>query len=325
LTPQIASALVDNKIKIPYSLRPQAHDIIRTWAFYTIVKSLYHASSIPWEDISISGFVTLSGEKMSKSKGNVIKPQDVMERFGSDALRSWAASSKLGEDINYQEKDLVTGKKFVTKLLNASRFVFMNLKYKKSKPTLHETDRLFMTQLNKVIESATKAFDNYNYSKAKSEAEGFFWRTFADNYLEIVKNRVYNGTKEEKESASYTLYQSLLAITKMMAPITPFITEEIYQEHFKKHEKSPSIHKTDWPKPFKIKESKNDDKSWKRLIEIISFARQEKSKAQKSMKAPISLTLPEGDSKLLKNLLSDLQAVTVAKEIKQGKFNVQFE
>lgn len=128
LTPQIAASLVKNKVKIPYALRPQGHDIIRTWAFYTITKSFLHENKLPWEDIAISGFVTLKGEKMSKSKGNVIKPQEVMDNYGSDAIRYWAASSKLGEDLDYQEKDVVTGKKFVTKILNAANFVFMNIK-----------------------------------------------------------------------------------------------------------------------------------------------------------------------------------------------------
>ncbi|MEM3122122.1 MAG: valine--tRNA ligase, partial [Candidatus Pacearchaeota archaeon] len=112
LTPQIASSLVNDEIKIPYSLRPQAHDIIRTWAFYTIVRAVYHENSIPWKEIAISGNVKLEGEKMSKSKGNIVKPQEVMKNYGTDSLRYWAASSKLGEDINYYEKDVLTGKRF---------------------------------------------------------------------------------------------------------------------------------------------------------------------------------------------------------------------
>ena len=119
LTPQIASSLIKNKLKLPFSLRPQAHDIIRTWAFYTITKSYLHKNQIPWKDIVISGFVTLGGEKMSKSKGNVIKPQEIIDKYSADAIRYWASSSKLGEDLDYQEKDVVTGKKFATKIINA--------------------------------------------------------------------------------------------------------------------------------------------------------------------------------------------------------------
>jgi len=323
LTPQIASSLANNKIKLPYSLRPQAHDIIRTWAFYTIVRSLYHENKIPWKDTIISGFVTLGGEKMSKSKGNIIRPKAITEESGADSLRYAAAASKLGEDSDYQEKDVITGKRFVNKKNNATNFVFMNLKHQK-KAKLHETDRLLLQQLNRTIDSATSAFEEYNYIKAKSEAENFFWKTFADNYLEIVKNRVYNGTKKEKESAFYTLYNSLLAVTKLMAPITPFITEEIYQQHFRKYEKEKSIHVSSWPKKISLSKRKEDDKVWNRMIEIITAARQAKSEAKKSMKAPVVLTLPKSDHKLLAKVLDDVKSVITAQEIKEGNFSIEF-
>ena len=126
----------------PMSLRPQAHEIISFWLFNTMVKSHLHFDKNPWKDVAISGFVTLKGEKMSKSKGNIIAPSEIVEKYGADAIRYWAASSKLGEDFDYNEKDVVTGKKFVTKLLNASNFVFMNLKDYKPKATdLLETDQ----------------------------------------------------------------------------------------------------------------------------------------------------------------------------------------
>ncbi|MDP3881711.1 MAG: valine--tRNA ligase [Nanoarchaeota archaeon] len=328
MTPQIAIQLVkDKKVReklLPMSLRPQAHEIISFWLFNTLIKSRLHYNKNPWKDTAISGFVTMQGEKMSKSKGNVIRPQEVMEKYGADAVRYWAASSKLGEDFDYQEKDVVTGKKFVTKILNAANFVFMNLQHQEKTPKLHETDRLMLLQLNKAIEISTKAFEEYNYARAKLEADNFFWKTFADNYLEIVKQRVYQGNEEEKASASYTLYQSFLAILKLMAPITPYITEEIYQMHFKKHEDKKSIHHEDWPSKIKVKESKEDDLTWNKMIEIISLVRQKKSEAKKSMKAEIILSLPKEDLSLLEKTLSDLKAVTTAKEIKEGQFNVQF-
>ncbi len=323
LTPQIASSLIKNKLKIPYSLRPQAHDIIRTWAFYTIVKSYLHESKIPWNDIVISGFAKLEGEKMSKSKGNTIEPQEVMEKYGADALRFWASSSKLGEDLDYQEKDIITGKKFITKLLNATKFIFTNLIYQKTQPKLIETDRIFITQLNNLIKSSTDAFNNYNYSKAKLETDNFFWKIFADNYLEIIKNRVYQGNEQEKSSAFYTFYNSLLAILKLFAPITPFITEHIYQKYFKKYEKDKSIHITSWPIKIKIKETKSDQEIWDKLIGIISKIRQAKSQAQKPMNSQIILTLPEEEIKLFLNVMHDLIAVSNAKEVKKGEFKVE--
>ncbi len=324
LTPQIASSLVNNKIKIPYSLRPQAHDIIRTWAFYTIVKSYLHENKIPWNDITISGFVTLEGEKMTKSKGNVISPQEVMQKYGADSLRFWAARSKLGEDLDYQEKDIITGKKFITKIMNATKFVFLNLKRQEKKPKLIETDRIFIAQLNNLIKSSTGAFNNYNYSKAKSETDNFFWHALADNYIEIIKNRVYNGNEQEKASAFYTLYNSLLTIIKLFAPITPFITEYLYQEYFKKYEKDKSIHLASWPIQIKIKETKSDQETWDKLIGIILKIRQAKSEAKKPMNARIILTLPEEEIKVFLNVMHDLIAVSNAKEVKKGEFKVEF-
>jgi valyl-tRNA synthetase len=321
LTPEIASNLVDGKVKIPFSLRPQAHDIIRTWAFYTITRAYLAEKEIPWKDIMVSGFVTLSGEKMSKSKGNTIDPQIVLEKYSADALRYWAAGSKLGEDLDYQENDILAGSKFVTKLFNATKFVFMNLgDYKTAKPkALQAIDRILLNELNKVIKEATTAFNNYDYAKAKSEADNFFWKTFCDNYLEIVKNRIYNGSKEEKESAKYTLYNALLSVVKMMAPITPFITEEVYQKYFFVNEKEKSVHLCSWSEEIEINAGKDDEKIWLKLAEIIDKARRAKSEAKKSMKAEIILTITSEDKKLISDCIADLRAVTNAKEIKEGK------
>ena len=322
MTPQLSTWLMPKEIQkklFPMDLRPQAHEIISFWLFNTMVKSHLHFNENPWEHAAISGFVTLQGEKMSKSKGNVIRPQEVMDKYGADAIRYWAASSKLGEDFDYQEKDVLTGKKFITKILNATNFAFMNLKYQSKTPKLQETDRIFLSQLNKLIKSTTEALEDYNYSRAKMEADSFFWQVLCDNYLEIIKNRVYQGTDEEKASAHYALYQSLLTILKLMAPFTPYITEEIYQQHFRKHEGNKSIHNESWPEEFKIKASKDDDKIWNKMIEVITYVRQEKSKAQKSMKAEIILELPKEDQTILKNVMNDIKAVTSTKELRESK------
>ena len=325
ISPQIASSMLDNKITIPFSLRPQAHDIIRTWAFYTIAQSYLHENKIPWQDIVISGNVSLKGEKMSKSKGNVIDPKTVMDEYGSDALRFWASSSKLGADLDYQEKDLVTGKKFVNKILNAGRFVFMNLEDydgKKKPKKLEQIDKIFLERLNEMIKDCTNSFQIYEYSKAKSRAEQFFWSDFCDNYLEIVKTRVYKGEGDKRLSAQYTLYQTLLTLTKIFAPITPFITEEIYQEHFKKFEKDKSIHISSWPK---YKDEKYDDKIFDTFTNLLSKIRQEKSKNQKAMNAEITLTLEKETTKELEETIEDLISVTNATELKVGTFKVEFK
>lgn len=324
VSPQIASNMVGGKIKLPYSLRPNAHDIIRTWAFYTIVKAYLHEGKIPWNDIVISGVVSLGGEKMSKSKGNVIEPKDVIMKYSADAMRYWAAGSKLGADLDYNEKDLVTGMKLVNKILNASRFVFMNLgDYDgKSKPDkLEEVDSLFLEKLNVCVKECTAAFSKYEYSKARKVIDDFFWSVFCDNYLEIVKRRVYQGEGDKKLSAQYALYKGLLTMLKLWAPIVPFITEEVYQENYRKFEEDKSIHVSAWPK---FEDNDFDFSSWEKMVEIVSMVRQEKSNSQKAMNSEINLTLPEEDLKLVSNMVEDLKNVSGAVGVIQGEFKVEF-
>jgi valyl-tRNA synthetase len=324
LSPQISTGLTKD-LKIPMGLRPQAHDIIRTWAFYTIVKSLLHENKIPWEDVVVSGFVTLGGEKMSKSKGNVISPKDVLNEYGADAMRYWAASSTLGKDLDYQEQDLVAGKKLVNKIVNASKFVFMNLEdfdYKKPK-NLEPVDELFLNLVNLTAEKITAHFMKYEYSKAKDLTEQLFWNDFCDNYLELVKTRVYQGSGDSKKSAQWVLYQGLFNIMKMFAPILPFVTEKIYQDYFKKNEGHESIHVCEWPVD-KV-DGKIDLNVWGSLKDIISNVRQEKTKAQKSMKAEIVLTLDKKMFDLVSDFTDDLKNVSGAKEIREsGEFGVEF-
>ena len=306
LTPQIASSLINNEIKVPYSLRPQAHDIIRTWAFYTIVRSYLSEKKLPWKNIMISGYTKLGGEKMSKSKGTGIEPKKLLEEYGADALRFWAAGFSLGSDVNYQEQDLVAGKKFMIKLFNASRFVFMNLKnYNSKKANLIETDRLFLSRLNDLIEICTKNFKNYEYNKVKLETSHFFWHIFCDNYLELIKKRVYNGTNHEKQSAFFTLYNSLLILLKLMAPIIPFITEEIYQEYFEKKEKQKSIHISSWPKKLDIKQNKEDIKIFNELIKFNSEVWKKKKEKGISLRDEIrEIKIPKFLDEFKKDLIA---------------------
>jgi valyl-tRNA synthetase len=280
----------------------------------------------------ISGFVRLKNEKMSKSKGNVINPEEIIEEYGSDALRFWAAGSNLGEDLNYQEKDLISGKRFITKLQNATKFVFMNLEdFDGKKPKkFEEIDKKFLLELDKTKFLVTNSFENYNYSKAKADIENFFWKFFCDFYLEFVKKRVYNSEGNSKKSAQYVLYQSLLSLTKMIAPIMPFITEELYQNYFKRYEKEKSVHLTKWPKgnlKFSEKE-KNKIKSSKSeldfIVDLLTKIRKEKTTAQKPMNSECIITLPKENYENLKNIMEDFRNVTNASEIKQGKFGVEF-
>jgi len=325
LTPQITSSLIGNKIKIPYSLRPQGHDIIRTWAFYTIVKSYFSEKKIPWNDIMVSGFVTLGGQKMSKSKGIVINPKEIMKKYGADAMRFWAAGSRLGEDMDYQEKELIAGKRFINKLFNASKFVFAAVgKNKPKKPKkLEPLDELFLKVLNNYIFTVTSHFEEYEYSRAKFNVDKFFWKDFCDNYLEIVKKRIYQGKGNKKLSAQYTLYNSFLAILKMIAPIMPFITEEIYQEYFKKFERKKSVHLTSWPEHTRTKKDKGD---WDIIIKNLSLDRQAKTEKQIQLSLTSgAVTLPTGEYQIIKNYEEDFLNVSGGAYIRAGKeFKVEF-
>ncbi len=327
LTPQIAASLVPEKKIYPMDLRPQAHDIISFWLFNTVVKSQLHNKKNPWEECMISGWaLDPKGKKMSKSKGNVIEPQTMIEKYSADALRFWAAGSSLGEDLPFQEKDLVTAQKTITKLWNASKFSLMHLEnYKGEKPKqLQAFDLWLLTKLNKLIKHSTESFDKYEYSKAKSETENFFWNTFCDYYLEIIKDRIYNPDKRGKDqqiSAKYTLDKSLLSILKLFAPIMPFITEEIYQLYYDKKEKLKSIHISEWPQPSKEIDEKLE-KAGDKALEIIIKVRQFKSQNNKSLKTPIILTIKK--DKDLEPFLEDIQSVTNAEEVKFGsKLNIK--
>ena len=329
MTPQIAIQLMDKEMQkklFPMNLRPQAHEIITFWLFNTMIKSRLHFGKNPWKEAAISGFVTLQGEKMSKSKGNIIRPQEVLEKYGADALRFWAASSKLGEDFDYQEKDIVTGQKTIVKLWNAYSFISMHLKdFDHKKPKLEPIDQWLLLKLNSLVKECTGYFDKYEYSFAKSKVENFFWNTFCDYYLEIVKDRLYNPDKRGKESrksAQYTLYNTFLTTLKLFAPIMPHITEEIYNDYFIKKEKDKSIHISKWPEQDKKLQDKKLEKLGDKFISVIKEIRQFKSKNNKSLKEPVTIVLNNKDLKLF---IEDLKAVSNANKIDFGnKFEVSF-
>ncbi len=318
----------------PCSLRPQAHDIIRTWAFYTIVKGLYHHKKVPWKDISISGFVVdPDGKKLSKSKGNYVPPHDIMEKYGADSLRLWSATAKLGEDLRYKEEDIKTAQKTITKLWNASRFVLMHLEDYDSKKgcdsdELELIDKWLLIKLNHVLNKATDSFEEYECSKAKQEIENFFWNTFCDNYFEIVKDRLYNPDergKNKRLSGQYTLYNSLLDILKIFAPIIPFVTEEIHDNYFAKAEKEKTIHKSKWPEPDPSLDDKDVEAVGDRFVELLSGVRKYKSEKGKSLKEEVNITLVSKDLDLLEDCMDDFKAACKAKEVKSGKrFSVSF-
>ncbi len=255
LTPRIVNELARErgvkKDLLPMNLRPQAHDIITFWLFKTVVRTQMQLQKQPFSDVMISGWVLdPHGKKMSKSKGNVIKPKDVFDKFGVDAYRYWAAGSTPGTDHSYREEEVKVGKRLVTKLWNAGKFCALHLKNTvPAKLTDRQpVDRWILDQLRRTIETADQAFAAYNYTQALEAIDRFFWHDFTDRYLEFIKYRLYGTDAKSQAAARQVLYQVFLAILKLYAPIIPFITEEIYQFLYRASEKEKSLHLTCWPK-----------------------------------------------------------------------------
>ncbi len=258
----------------PMNLRPQGYDIIRTWAFYTLLKSHYHTDSIPWKDIMISGMgMAEEGVSFSKSKGIVVEPEKVADKYSADALRWWSSKVKLGEDLVYREDDLVAGQKLITKLWNVARFLSEFIDRKPDRPEdLSVMDRWLLGKLSKTVSEATHWFEKYEYDRSKELAKQFFWHDLADNYLEFVKQNLYQN---EDPSSVYVLYQSFLKILKLLAPIMPYITEEIYHRLYKDLEGEESIHVSDWPEEEESFEKEMEE--GENAIEIVSALRKYKS------------------------------------------------
>lgn len=252
LTPQIVAKWGtgkndEMKSMFPMDIRPQSHEIIRTWAFYTIVKSILHNNSIPWKNVIISGWILdPDRKKMSKSKGNVITPIETIDEFGSDSVRYWAASARLGTDTTYDENVFVIGNKLVTKLFNAAKFVLSHDSFLTT--NLNELDSSFINDLLKLVDDVTRHYNDYQFAQALQITEEFFWNTFTDNYLELVKKRVFNSNDEEKASAVTSLRLGLSVILRLLAPVLPTITDEIWSWCFSEETQTSSIHQSKWPK-----------------------------------------------------------------------------
>ena len=239
----------------PITLRPQAFEIIRTWLFYTLVKSFYHFNQLPFSEVMISGHgLDAQGRKISKRLGNYVLPEKIIDQYGADALRYWATGAMLGENLRYNEEEIKMGHKTVTKIFNASKFCLTHLENftpNKNATNLEPADSWALHHLGQTIAKATQHFEQYEYAKAKNVIADFFWRIFCDNYLEFIKYRLYGDDQKSTNVARQTLFTILLNILKLYAPILPFITEEIYQLYFKNFIKTKSIHLASWPQAEK--------------------------------------------------------------------------
>ncbi len=300
LTPQIGSHdILDperHKKLFPADIRPQSHEIIRTWAFYTITKAMYHEDNIPWKNVIISGWILdPDRKKMSKSKGNVVTPMHLLEKYTSDGVRYWAASARLGVDTVFDEDVFKVGKKLANKIFNASRFALGILEdfdpeRWHSDLIIEELDLGLIEKLRKTIERATKSFDKFHYTDALTSAENFFWNDLCDNYLELVKKRSYNKDNVDgRVSAQATLYIVLSNVLRLFAPFLPYVTEEIWSWYFREQRDDKSIHISSWPSVYEltgIKKPKSNI-AFDIICDLISAVRKSKSVNHYSMKWPV--------------------------------------
>jgi valyl-tRNA synthetase len=286
----------------PMDLRPQAHDIINFWLFYTMAKTNLLYGENPFEHVAVSGFVLdPQGKKMSKSKGNTISPQEVVAKYSNDSLRYAASSTKLGNDMPFQEKEVQSGVKLANKLYNANKFASMllddftkddiEIKYDE----LRTIDKWIIARCQEASLKSNKAFENYDYQQAKQAWYDFFMSDVADNYIEIVKERLWKK-KANYKAAQSTLYNVLYASLRGLAPIMPYVAEEIYQNLYRQFENAESIHKTQYPEVSKKYESEDIINSGNKFVEIISIVRKFKAENRLSMKEELSkLTIDDSD------------------------------
>ena len=245
LTPQIAGGwAVDDELfelVFPYDLRSQGQDIIRTWLFSTVLRAQLEHGSIPWKHAGISGFIVdPDRKKMSKSKGNVVTPAAMLDEHGSDAVRYWAASSRLGTDAAFDPqnpKQMKIGRRLAIKVLNAAKFVYSFPEPAAGATVTHPLDADMLAELAVVVREATKAYEDYDHARALEVTEQFFW-TFCDDYLELVKERAYEGDG----SSALALRQAVDVILRLLAPVIPFATEEVWRWTH-----DTSIHLATWP------------------------------------------------------------------------------
>lgn len=321
LTPQLMSQWGTDperhKKLFPMDMRPQAHDIIRTWAFVTITKAWLHDREIPWKHAIISGWILdPDRKKMSKSKGNVVTPEHLLDEYSSDAVRYWASRARLGADTAFDPGIFKIGQKLVTKLLNASRFVFSHFERLGIDPASsrveeiqQELDLALIARLRSVISDATAAFERFDYASALQIVEEEFW-SFCDNYLELVKKRTYlEEDTPERRSAFATLSWSLKTFVRLFAPFIPYVTEDLWSTSFAAD--GHSIHRASWPSPEEVSvvSPPQHEKSWNALIDVLGKIRGAKTSAQKSLKWPVlevSVSGPEESCRSLRPVVSDL-------------------
>jgi valyl-tRNA synthetase len=315
LTPQLAGGwerdpeLFD--LVYPYSLRPQGQDIIRTWLFSTLLRAELEHGSLPWKHAALSGFIVdPDRKKMSKSKGNVVTPAGMLEQHGSDAVRYWAASSRLGTDAAFDPQNptqIKIGRRLAIKILNASKFI-LSFEGSADAAITEPIDASMLASLATVVDTATAAFANFDHARALESTESFFW-AFCDDYLELVKERAYGESGDAQASAVAALRTALSTLLRLFAPFVPFATEEAWS-----WSNDASVHVASWPVAAELAPS--DTIGNAALLDLASRAltsiRRAKTDAKASQKAEVEsalITGPADDIALLELASADLRAV----------------
>jgi len=310
LTPQLAGGWQRDEelwqVVAPFDLRPQGQDIIRTWLFSTMLRSTLEDDRSPWANAAISGFIVdPDRKKMSKSKGNVVTPADILDKHGSDAVRYWAASSRLGMDAAFDPQNptqVKIGRRLAIKILNAAKFV-LSFPVPEGARVTHALDASMLAALDEVVREATKAFEDYDQARALEVTEAFFW-TFCDDYLELVKERAYDRTNVGQASAALSLRLALSTLLRLLAPVVSFATEEAWSWF-----EEGSVHTAAWPEPLA---GGGDPAILATASEALIGIRRAKTEAKASQKTPVSsatIAAPATKIEALRAAADDLRAV----------------
>jgi valyl-tRNA synthetase len=302
LTPEIAGRYVDDPMLFarifPMDVRPQAHEIIRTWLFSTVVRAKLAHDALPWSDTAISGWVLdPDGKKMSKSKGKPLAPDDLLDKYGTDAVRYWATSARLGADTVLDEQQMSIGRRLAIKLLNATKFALSRVGDGDGDgddtAELSPLDASMLAGLADVVEAATRAFADYEHARALDRIETFFW-TFCDDYVELVKSRSY-GTGDGAASARRALDVALSVQLRLFAPYLPFAAEETWSWWH-----DGSIHATNWPSVSEIPVGlPGSIELLEAAATVLGEVRHAKTIAKTSMRAKVERVTVRGPNRLL--------------------------
>ncbi|MDF2978175.1 MAG: tRNA synthetase valyl/leucyl anticodon-binding protein [Actinomycetospora sp.] len=320
LTPQIAGLWsVDDDLfarVFPMDLRPQGHDIIRTWLFSTVLRSHLEHDSLPWAHTALSGWILdPDRKKMSKSKGNVLTPMDLLVEFGSDAVRYWAASGRPGVDTAFDRGQMKVGRRLAMKLLNASKFI-LGVGVPAGVPSVDAVstplDRALLARLAEVVHKATEALENYDYAVALEVTEQFFW-FFCDDYLELVKSRAYGEFDEAgRDSARATLAVALRVLQRLFAPVLPFVAEEVWSWW-----QEGSVHRAPWPEPAEAATGEEVDPQVLSIAsDVIGGIRRAKSEQKLSIRTEVETLSVQAAPAALEALRSALSDVLAAGRVR---------